>query len=160
MSEISIATLETYRGLIVSELLVKLRQSRLELVMSGAGTITGIADLDFGTRFGWGLEKVGIADIAALVLYLEPAPTLEEALGNLYGHIRSAPDGKTGLSYFDDWTPADDYVSNGAAEVWSHESPGRTREFLKDGYRIRQSWRDASGNPGVFVTVFFKRVEG
>lgn len=159
VSEISIETLLQYHGLIVGELNAKLRHSRLRPLMSSPGIVSGFIDHEFVARFGVGLTKVGIADVAALTLYREPAPTMEKALANLYEHIRSSPEGKTGLPYFDEWVPLDDYVPNGIAEVWSNEHPGRTRELLGKGYRVRQSVRDASGNPGIFLTIFFERKE-
>ncbi len=159
VSEISIETLLQYHGLIVGELNAKLHHSRLQPLMSSPGIVSGFVDREFVARFGVGLTKVGIADVAALTLYLEPAPTMEKALANLYEHIRSSPEGKTGLPYFDEWAPSDDYVPNGIAEVWSNDCPGTTRGLLADKYRIRQSVRDASGNPGFFLTIFFQREE-
>ena len=151
VNKISQEVLEQHCELIRGELTKKLRQSRL------AAAPAGVKDQEFGRRFGWSLGKVGDADIAALILYLEPEATLGGALGKLYEHIRSAPEGETGLPYFDEWMPMDDDLNGGIPVVWSNEYPDKTRELLADGYRIRQSMPHAGEEPGFFVTMFVKR---
>ena len=146
----------------------KLRQSRLAPIMKDVGknsrpgfadlgVVTGFKDPDFIGRFGTSLEKVEDADIAALTLYLPPQDSLVMALGKLAEHIEEAPEGKTRLPYFDEWTPTDDSPSKEVPLVWSHNYQDEPRKSLEQGYRIGKSKPSAKGSPGVFVTVFVSR---
>ena len=125
----------------------KLRQSRLAPVMKDVGknsrpgftdlgVVTGFEDRDFVNRFGASLQKVEDADIAVLTLYLPPQDSLMASLGELVEHVGAAPEGKTGLPYFDEWVPADDSPPAEAPLVWSHSNQDEPRGLLAQGYRI------------------------
>ena len=158
---------ELYRA-IRSELTRKLSQSRLAPVMrdvgrnsrpgfADLGVVTGFEEPDFIGRFGTSLDKVTDADIAALPLYLSTQESLVMSLGKLAEHIRAAPEGKTGLPYFDDWKPTDDALSKQVPVVWTHGSQEQPRNLLAQGYRIAKSKSSANGTLGQFVSVFVMR---
>ena len=158
---------ELYRA-IRRALTEKLRQSRLAPIMKDVGknsrpgftdlgVVSGLKDPDFIGRFGASLEKVEDADIAALTLYLPPQDSLVMTLGKLAEHIEEAPEGKTGLPYFDEWTPTDDSPSKEVPLAWSHNNQDKSRKLMGQGYRIGKSKPSADGIPGVFVTIFVSR---
>ena len=145
----------------------KLRQSRLAPVMKDVGknsrpgftdlgVVTGFKDQDFVNRFGASLQNVEDADVAALTLYLPTQDSLMASLGKLAGHVGAAPEGKTGLPYFDEWKPTDDSPSAEVPVVWSHSHQDKPRELLAQGYRIGKSKPSADGSPGVFVSILVK----
>lgn len=145
----------------------KLRPFRLAPVMNDVGKnsrpgftdlgiVSGFKDPEFIGRFGTALEKVEDSDIAALTLYLPAQDSLVMALGKLAEHIEAAPDGKTGLPYFDEWTPAHDSPSKEVPLVWSQKFQDEPRKLMSQGYRIGKSQPSTSGTPGVFVTIFVR----
>ena len=142
----------------------KLRQARLapktNKVESGSDSgipdfivVTGFEDQDFVDRFGAFLQKVEDADIAALTLYLSPQESLVMLLGKLVTHIGTAPEGKTGLPYLDEWQPSDDALPAQSQVFWSHSDQDEPRQLLEQGYRIAKSKRSADGSPGEFVSI-------
>ena len=158
---------ELYRAM-RGELTWKMRESRLAPVIrdvgknsrpgfTDLGMVTGVEDPDFVERFGSSLDKVTDADIAALTLYLPAQECLVMALGKLAEHIGAAPEGKTGLPYFDEWEPAYDAPSEEAPLVWTHSYQDEPRRLLGKGYRIGKSKSSADGSPNVFVTIFVSR---
>ena len=143
----------------------RLRPSRLAPVMKDVGKnsrpgftdlgiVSGFKDPEFIGRFGTALEKVEDSDIAALTLHLPMQDSMSMALGKLAEHIEAAPDGKTGLPYFDEWTPAHDSPSKEVPLVWSPKFQDEPRKLMLQGYRIGKSQPSTSGAPGVFVTIF------
>ena len=163
-SEILNAFYRAIRG----ELTRNLRQSRLAPIMrdvgrnsrpgfTDLGIVTGSEEPDFVERFGTHLDKVEDADIAALTLYLPPQESLVMSLGELARHIDAAPEGMTGLPYFDEWKPTDDAPFSEVPVVWSHSSQDEPRKLLAQGYRIAKSKPSANGNPDVFVSVLVMR---
>ena len=148
---------ELYRA-IRNELTTKLRQSRLAPLMKDVGrnsrpgftdlgVVTGFKEPDFIGRFGTSLDKVENADIAELTLYLTSQESLAMSLGRLAEYVRTAPEGKTGLPYFDEWKPTDDMPSTEAPVVWSHNSQEEPRQLLAQGYRIAKSKTSGKRNP-------------
>ena len=159
--------IEFYR-MIRSELIDKLRQSRLAPVMSNLrsgygpeitdlGIVSGFSDQEFIGRFGIHLDKVEDADIAALTLYLPYQETVVMSLGKLIEHIKAASEGKTGLPYFDEWKPTDDTPITEVPVVWSHNFQEQARNLLDQGYRIAKSKSSANELSGQFVTIFVMR---
>ncbi len=149
------------------DLVRKLRQSRLAPVwtnvgdqsrsgFSDLGTMSGYKEPDFVAKFGPHLEKVGDADIAALVLYRPPQDSFLAAVLELSSYVNAAPVGKTGLSYFDDWTPRLDNVSVEKPALWQMNNQGEPRQLIADGYHVLGSKPDAGGNPESFLTLFGK----
>ena len=143
----------------------KLRPSRLAPVMKDVGKnsrpgftdlgiVSGLKDQEFIGRFGTALEKVDDADIAALTLHLPLEDSLVMALGKLAEHIAAAPDGKTGLPYFDEWTPEHDSPTKEVPLVWSDDSQDEPRRLISQGYRIGKSQPSTGGTSGVFATIF------
>ena len=154
---------ELYRA-IRAELTRKLRQSRLAPLMrdvgrdsrpgfTDLGVVTGFKELDFVERFGSFLDKVTDADIATLTLYLPRQESLVMSLGKLAEHVGAAPEGKTGLPYFDEWKPTDDVPSAEVPVVWSHSSQEQARNLLAQGYRIAKSQSSANGVSGEFLSI-------
>ena len=127
---------------------------------TGSGSLTefpivsGVEDPAFVGRFGYSLDKVEDADIAALTLYLPAQESLVMALGKLAGHIEEAAEGMTGLPYFDEWKPAHDAPSEEIPLVWTHDYQEKPRGLLDEGYRIGKSQPSADGSSRVFVTIF------
>ena len=103
------------------------------------------------------MDKVNDADIAALTLYLLPRESWVMALGQLAEHIQQAPEGKTGLPYFDEWQPTDDEPSSEVPVVWTHSYQERPRELLAQGFRIGKSRPSDDGAPGAYVTILVSR---
>ena len=134
----------------------KLRQSRLAPLMRD-GVMTGFEEPAFVERFGAHLDKVEDADIAALTLYLPPQDSLIISLGKLAGHMSAAPEGKTGLPYFDDWKPTDDSPAAEVPVEWAHSYQEEPRKLLTLGYRIGKNKPSADGSPGVFVSILVAR---
>ena len=109
---------ETIRELtrMIREILVTKLASKLDPVIRGRystpditflGKVVGHKDPAFVSRFGADLEKVTDEDIWRLMRYLPSSqPTRVQALLQLYEYIESAPEGKTGLAFFDEWEPA------------------------------------------------------
>ena len=168
MSGSSQETLTELYWAIRGELTRKLRRSRLAPVIrdvgrnskpgfTDLGVVTGFEERDFIERFGASLDKVTDADIAALTLYLPRHESLVMALGKLAEHTEAAPEGKTGLPYFDEWKPADDAPSEEVPLVWTHTYQEEPRRLLESGYRIGKSQPSADGSPEVFVTIFVSR---
>ena len=146
----------------------KLRHSRLAPLMrdvgrhsgpgfTDLGVVTGFEEQDFVNRFGSSLQKVEDADIAALTFYLRPQESLMMSLGKLAEHISAAPEGKTGLPYFDDWKLADDSPATEVPVVWRHSSQEEPRKLLAQGYRIAKSKPSANGTLGAFVSILVAR---
>lgn len=157
-------------GVIRSEILVRLRTSRLAPVMSDVGKnsspgftdmgiVTGFTDLPFVQRFGQSLDKVEDADIAALILYLPLQGSLSESLSRLYEHIKLAPEGLTGLPYFDEWQADDDQLTSEVPQFWTFENQEDPRKLLGNGYRIAKSQLSGDDFPEAFVTIFVLRKE-
>ena len=117
--------------------------------------MTGFKDQNFINRFGSSLEKVEDADIAALTLNLPPE-SLMASLGKLVEHIGKAPEGKTGLPYFDEWEPTDDSHSTEIPVLWFPSHEEEPRKLLAQGYRIAKSKPSADGSPGVFLSILVK----
>ena len=164
MSTASQETLSEFFREIRRGLIRKLRKSRLATVTSNPGSgsghgisdfkiVSGFEDQDFVNRFGSSLHKVVDADIAALTLYLPPQESLVKALGKLAEHIEAAPEGKTGLPYFDEWQPAHDAPSGEIPVVWTNDYQEEPRRLVGEGYRIGKSKPSADGSPGFFVTI-------
>ena len=166
MSENDQAVSSGLCAMVRRELISKLKSSRLAPTTrkekSGQGipdmkVVTGFEDLEFVHRFGLSLEKVEDADIAALTLCLPLAESLEKALAELRKHIADAPEGKTGLPYFDEWQPADDAPAEERPLVWSHDSQDEARSLLAQGWRISKSYPSSGEAAGVFFTIFISR---
>ena len=150
-----------------SELLTRLRQTRLAPLITGKGStlgpgyndigiISGSKDPAFVQRFGQSLDKVEDSDIAALMLYLPQQDSIVESLSKLLDHIYEAPLEKTGLPYFDEWQVRHDNPKEEEVVRWSNRKQGRARELLAKGFRIAKSKPCQTGLSGVFVTVFVK----
>ena len=150
-----------------AELTRKLRHSRLAPLMrdvrrdsrpgfTDLGVVTGFKDLTFVERFGAFLDKVTDADIAALTLHLPRQKSLAMSLGRLAEHVGAAPEGKTGLPYFDEWKPSDDVPSAEVPVVWSYSSQEQARNLLAQGYRIAKSQSSANGLSGEFLSILIE----
>ena len=92
--------------------------------------------------------------VAALTLHLPPQDSLVMALVKLAEQIAAAPEGKTGLPYFDEWTPAHDSTPKEVPLIWSKTFQDEPRKLMSQGYRIGKSQASISGTPRVFVTIF------
>ena len=145
----------------------KLRSSRLAPVWTNAGyqsgpgfsdlgTMSGYKEPDFVGKFGPHLEKVGEADIAALALLRPPQDSFLEAVLELSSYVNAAPVGKTGLSYFDDWTPQRENVSVQKPVLWQINNQEEPRQLIACGYYVLGSQPDAGGDPESFLTLFGK----
>ena len=154
---------ELYRA-IRAELTRKLRHSSLAPLMrdvgrdsrpgfTDLGVVTGFEEPAFVERFGAFLDKVTDADIAALTLCLPEQESLLTSLGTLAKHVGAAPDGTTGLPYFDEWKPTDEVPSVEVPVEWSHSSQEQARNLLAQGYRIAKSQSSANGVSGVFLSI-------
>ena len=124
------------------------------------GIVSGFKDPEFIGRFGTALEKVEDSDITALTLHLPPQDSLVMALVKLAEHIAAAPEGKTCIPYFDEWTPAHDSPPKEVPLVWSQNFQDEPRRLMSQGYRIGKSQPSTGGTPGVFVTIFVSMDNG